>query len=420
MPLNDRAAILRRLADLLDENADEIAAINTKELGKPISMSRIEVFDAANLLRGHTEKALHAYGDVLGQNANPADLIFTRREAVGVVGCIIPFNYPIELTYQKLAPALICGNACLVKVPSSNPLSVLSTAKYIEQAGIPKNVVQIFAAERDVVDKAIIKNPKVAAIAMTGSSPAGAYIAEKAGGTLKRLMLELGGNDPFIVFDDVDPKLAAQEIAGGRWENNGQICCGAKRFIVHKDIKDRVIAELIEVLKGWKVGDPMEEDTVVSYLVSEAAAKAVEAQVSQTVSEGAKLVWGNGRTGARFEPVILDNVTRDMAIASNMEIFAMVFPVISFETEEEAVEIANNTEFGLSSGVLSGDTLRAFRVAEQIKAGATVVNGNGCYRIYEQAFGGPKMTGIGREGISCGIDEFSVVKTYIVKGAFSK
>lgn len=419
-PLPERAAMLRKLADLLEENRREIGTIITKDMGKPISMAMVECDDAASLLRGHTEKALHLYGEVLGQNG-PGDpeLIFTRREALGVVCCIIPFNYPIELTFQKLAPALIMGNTCLVKAPTSNPLEVLILGKYIAQAGIPGDVVQIFATERDYVTKGIINNPLVAAIAMTGSSDAGVVVARNSASTLKTLMLELGGNDPFIIFDDVDPVLAAEEIAGGRVDACGQICCGTKRIIIQKKIKDEVIKNLIEVLKGWKVGDPMEEDTIVGYLVNENAAKTVEEQVADTVALGAKVVWGSGRTGARFEPVILDDVTRDMPIASDKEVFAMVFPFITFDTEEEAIEIANNTKYGLSSGVLSGNIQRAFRVGKKIKAGGVVLNGHGCYRIYEQAFGGPKMTGIGREGIICGCEEFSQVKTYFFKGAFA-
>ena len=420
LPLIERTAKLRKLADLLEEHAQEIGEILTEDMGKPIEMAKTECYDAANLLRGHCEKALHLYGEVLGQNTpNNTDLVFTRREALGVVACIIPYNFPIELTYQKVAPALVMGNTCIVKVPSFNPLAVLYTKRFFDEAGIPDGVCQIFAAEREAVNQGIIDSPDVAAVAMTGSTEAGAAMASRAVKTLKHIMMELGGNDPFVIFNDVDPKKAAEEIAAGRWENCGQICCGTKRIIIQKGIKEKVIKELIKVLEGWKVGDPMDPDTVVGYLVNEKAAITVENQVRQTVEAGGNIVWGNGRSGARWEPVILDGITPDMDIAKDMEIFASVFPFIEFETEEEAVRIANNTSYGLSAGVLSGDIQRAFRVASKIKAGGVVINGHGCCRIYEQAFGGMKMSGIGREGIICGCEEYSQVKTYYYHGAFA-
>lgn len=420
VPLVKRAEITRRLADLLVENELEIGTMNTKEMGKPLAQSITECEDAATLLRGHTERALHLYGQVLGQNIEEPELIFTRREALGVIGVIVPYNYPIELTYQKLAPALICGNTCVVKVPRSNPLTILAMDKYIKEAGVPENVVQIYCSDGKTTEEAITKNADVAAVAMTGSTAAGKQIMKAAGDTLKPLMLELGGNDPFIVFDDVDPRQAAEEIAAGREDCCGQICCGTKRVIIHESIKDAVIKELIDVLGGWKVGNPLEDGVIVGTLVSEDAAKEVEAQVQHTIDQGATKVWGNGRSGAVWEPVILDNVTKDMDVAQNMEIFAAVFPFITFKTEEEAIEIANNTDYGLSSGVLSGDTMRALRVAGKIQAGAVIANGHGCYRIYEQAFGGYKHSGVGREGISVGIEEFSQVKTIYLKGAFAE
>lgn len=421
-PLIKRVEICRKIADLLVEREVEIGTSNTQEMGKPLVQSITECEDAATLLRGHSERALHLYGQVLGQNIEEPELIFTKREALGVIGVIVPYNYPIELTYQKLAPALVCGDTCVVKVPRSNPLTIMGMKDLLAEAGVPENVVQIYCSDGKTTEEAVTKNPDVAAIAMTGSTAAGKQIFEAAGSTLKRLMLELGGNDPFIIFDDVDPKLAAQEIAGGREDCVGQICCGTKRVIIHEDVKDAVIEELIKVLEGWKVGDPMEEDTIVSYLATEEAAKEAQSQVEYTVSQGAKLVWGRGNEegGARFEPVILDGVTKDMDIAQNMEVFAAVFPFITFKTEEEAIEIANNSDYGLSSGVLSGDTMRALRVAGKIQSGACVANGHGCYRIYEQPFGGYKHSGIGREGISVGIEEFSQVKTIYLKGAFAE
>lgn len=421
LPLTERAEKLRKLADMFEIHTQEIAEILAKDMGKPVAMGRVECVEAAGEIRGHCEKALHLYGEVIGQNAfDNTELVFTRREALGVVACIIPFNYPVELTAQKLGPALIMGNACVVKAPTSNPLAVLYLANLVKEAGIPDGVCQFFSAGRDAVNEGIIDNHDVAAIAMTGSSEAGANVASRAGKALKPVLMELGGNDPLIIFNDVDPKKAAKEISEGHKENNGQTCCSTKRVIIQKGIKDAVISELKKIIDGWKVGDPLEEDTVIGCLINEKAADTVEAQVQHTVQQGAKIVYGNGRTAsARWEPVILDNVTPEMDIAQDLEIFAMVFPFIEFETEEDAIRIANNTSYALSSGILSGDIQRAFRVASKIQAGGVVVNGHGNCRIYEQAFGGPKQTGIGREGIICGCEQFSRVKTYYYHGAFA-
>lgn len=420
LTLTERGAMLNKLADLLEENDEKIGGSIMREMGKPIMMAKTECHDGAFLLRGYVEKAKHFYGEVLSENqpGMENDLIFTKREAIGVVACVIPFNYPIELTFHKVAPALICGNTCVVKVPSQDGLSVLMLSDLCREAGIPEGVIQFFGAERDVVNECVFENPKVDIVAMTGSTEAGLKIAERTSKTLKHTLLELGGNDPIVIFDDVDPAKAAAEIAEGRSDSNGQTCCGTKRMIVQDTIKDKVIEELIKILDSWKVGDPADEDTIISCLVSESAAIKAENQVKQTVEAGAKIVYGKPREGARFYPVILDDVTPDMDIAKDMEVFAMTFPIISFHTEEEAVKIANATKYGLSSGVMSEDMQRAFRVARQIKAGGAVVNGNGLYRHFEQPFGGMKKSGLGNEGISTTLNEFTQVKSYIVKGAW--
>jgi succinate-semialdehyde dehydrogenase/glutarate-semialdehyde dehydrogenase len=419
--LTKRGDILYKLADILIANKDTLARTNTLEMGKPFAQSVVECLDAANLLKGCVQRAKHLYGEVLADNVPGMenDLWFTKREAIGVVCCIIPFNFPIELTFQKLAPALTMGNACLVKAPSSNPLAVTSLEKYAKEAGIPDGVVQFFVAERGVVAESIIENPLVQAIAMTGSSATGVELMRSGALTLKRLFFELGGNDPLIIFDDVEPAKAVQEIMAGRVENNGQVCCASKRFIIQKGIIDAVTTELQKAIKEWKIGDPFDEDTVISTLVSEKEAKTVEEQVNFTVKQGAKLIYGGKRTGARYEPTILTEVSKEMDIAKDLEIFGPVFPLIAFDAEEEAIEIANSSVYGLSSGVMSADMNRAFRVAKQVKAGAVIVNGSGCYRHYDQPFGGPKMTGIGREGISVTLEEYSDVKTYAYKGAFA-
>jgi len=417
-PLIKRGELMYRLADLLDANAERIGLISTAELGKPIMQSIAENHDSANIIRANVERAKHLYGDVLTDNSPglEKDIVFTKREPLGVIGCIIPFNFPVELTFQKIAPALIMGNVVVVKVPTFNPLAVLQLRELIKTAGFPDGVAQFAICDRHVISECIVKNPKVDAISMTGSTSVGVQISKDGADTLKRIFLELGGNDSLIIFDDVNVNLAVAEIINGRFENNGQVCCSSKRIIVQEGIQEELVLKLIEAVKGLKIGSAMERDTIISTLVTEQAAIEVENQIQQTVEQGGRIVFGGKRIGARIEPTILVGVTKDMDISGSMEIFGPVVPIITFKTEAEAVEIANASPYGLSSGVLSGDLVRAFRVGERMKSGTAVVNGSGLYRHLDHPFGGVKMSGVGREGAGISLEEFSNIKVYVMKG----
>ncbi|MGI6005960.1 MAG: aldehyde dehydrogenase family protein [Ruminococcus sp.] len=421
MPLYERGEILYRFADLLEANAEQISQLSAREMAKPILQARVETEDGVKLLRGAVERAKHLYGEVLADNGPgfEKDLVFTRREPLGVIACIIPFNFPIELTFQKIAPALIMGNAVIVKAPSSNPLAVLSLQKLADEAGIPSGVVRFLVCERNVLTECVLKNPQVAAVSMTGSTAAGKQLTKDGADTLKRMFLELGGNDALLIFEDADIDKALDEMVNSRMENNGQVCCSSKRFLIHRSIYDALTQRLVERLKALPRGMAQDEEAMVTSLVSEKAAADVESQIAHTVSQGARLIYGGKREGARVEPTVLADVRRDMDIASDMEVFGPVFPLIPFDTEEEAVEIANNSIYGLSSGLMTKDMNRAFRVGRKLKAGAAVVNGSGGYRHLDQPFGGYKQSGIGREGLSISLEEFSHIKVYAVKGAFA-
>ena len=420
LPLYERGEILYRFADLVEEKASQIGRTLATEMAKPIEQAMGECIDGANLLRAAVERAKHLYGDVLAQNwpGGVDDIVFSKREPIGIIGCIIPYNYPIELTFQKIAPALIMGNAVLVKAPSYNPLAVLSLQKLAVQAGIPADVASFFVCDREASSKGIIENPKVDAISMTGSTAAGIEISRMGAQSLKRLFLELGGNDAFIIFEDADIDKAVDEIIAGRLENNGQVCCACKRFIVHKDIKNQLAEKVIGKIKALKRGSALEKDNVITGLVNEKAAIEVEKQIQRTIDQGAALLYGGSRKGAMIEPAVLTDVTEDMDVASDMEIFGPVIPIIEFETEAEAVAIANNSQYGLSSGIMTSDMQRAFRVGRKLKAGAAVINGSGNYRHLDQPFGGVKKSGIGREGISASLEEFSHLKVYAIKEAY--
>ncbi len=420
-PVYERAEYLYRFADALARDAEYISQLSAKDMAKPIVQARGETMDGVKLLRAAAERAKHLYGDVLSDSGPgfEGDLVFTKREPLGTIACIIPFNFPIELTFQKIAPALAMGNTVLVKAPSSNPLAVLALDKYAKEAGFPAGVVQFFISTRDVVNEHITTNPKVDAVSLTGSTAAGKRMVKDGADTLKRTFLELGGNDAFLIFEDADLDRALDEMVTSRLENNGQVCCSSKRFIVQRSIYDTLAKRLTERLAALKRGDALDETAVVTALVSESAAKDVQAQIEHTIEQGATLLYGGTREGARVEPTVLTGVTPEMDIASDMEIFGPVFPLIPFDTEEEAVRIANNSIYGLSSGLMTTDMNRAFRVASKLKAGGAVVNGSGGYRHLDQPFGGFKQSGLGREGVSISLEEFSHIKVYVVKGAFN-
>lgn len=421
-PVFERSTKMRKFADVLMAHEPETTALLNQEMAKPYIQAKTESIDAASLLRANAERMMHLYGSVLADNTPgmEGDLVFTKREPLGVMLCIVPFNFPIELTFQKAGPALAAGNSVIIKAPSANPLSILSLEAMALEAGLPKDVFRCIACRPADCTEALIKNPRVAGVSLTGSTASGKQVMEEGAATLKRTFLELGGNDAFIIFEDADVNRAVEEMLAGRLENNGQVCCACKRFIVQKNMCPQLTEALVNALKQYKRMQPQEENSRLTALISEKAAIKVTEQIAATVAQGAELVYGGDREGAFVTPAVLANVPETADVAVDMEIFGPVFPIIPFETEEDAVRIANQSSYGLSSGVLSGDMEKAMRVAGQLKAGAAVINGSGTYRHYDQPFGGFKMSGIGREGTSASIEEFSNLKTYVVKGAFRK
>ena len=417
--LYERSQILYKFADIYEKNIEYLIVTLTKEMGKPYSMSRDEVAKVPQNIRGTIEYANHMYGQVMPDNDSDAvgDLVFTTREPLGLIAGVVPFNYPVEAAVLKSVPALVMGNAMIVKAPSSNPMAVLRIGEMLVEAGVPEDVIPFVVCERSASSAAIVSNPKVDAIALTGSTRTGVQMAEDSARFLKPLFFELGGNDPFIICGDADLDTAVDEILSGRLYIAGQTCCAPKRFIVDKKVSGALADKLVERLKKTKIGDAMDPETELATLVSEKAARNVEEQVLETLSEGAELLYGGKRDGAYFDPTVLVNVTKNMRVAKDMEIFGPVFPIIPFDTIEEAIEIANQSSYGLNAGVLSNDIMKAFHIAKKIEAGSVVVNGHSAYRHIDQAHGGVKMSGLGREGISVSLEEFSQIKSYVLKGA---
>ncbi len=417
-PQYKRSELLVKCADAIDQNLEALARTLTTEMGKVISEARAEVDCAAQIFRGFAEMANHFYGQTMSefQKGSETDIIFTKHEPLGVVACITPFNYPAELCYHKVAAALAVGNAVIIKPATDNPLTVMRIAELCWEAGVPGNVLQVVTGQGQKIGRILAEAEGIDKISLTGSTEVGVEVATLAAKTLKHLSLELGGNDPFIVFEDADMDLAVAEAVASRLKNAGQTCVASKRFIVQNTVINEFTEKVVDSLKKIKLGSPLSEDTQLGSLINVKAAQRVLEQVRHTVAQGAKCIYGgNVYDQSYFEPTVLTGVTKDMDIAVGLEVFGPVFPIIGFDTFDEAIEIANHTPFGLQSGVMTKDSSKAIRAASKIKAGAVVINGSGNYRNIDQPFGGVKMSGMGREGVSCTLAEMTQPKSYVLK-----
>ena len=420
IPLHQRLAILETYCQLLtrEETVEKIARVMCEEGGKPIEQCRTEVFANAAIFRIYCAAAYTFYGKTLpynGEARSQGDVAFTIHEPLGVFANIVPFNYPVELAAHKLAPMLVTGNSVVLLPSGKTPRSAVLLVELLLEAGVPANAVCCVIGKGSVVGAAAAGDPRVAAVSFTGSTEVGISLAETCAKSLRPVSLELGGNDPLLIFDDCDYELAMSETIGGRVGNAGQTCCASKRFLIQRGIYEKFVADLVQRLSQLKVGDPADPTVEMGPCVRESSAKDVEAQIQKTVEQGGKLLCGGKRSGAFVEPTVIE-VTPEMDIARDMEVFGPVWPVIPFDTLEEALEIANNTIFGLSSGVITSNMRTAMKVANGIQAGACVINGTGNYRLAHQPFGGYKYSGVGREGAVSTLEEMTQQKMISFKG----
>ncbi len=418
-PLHERVRILRKFMTLVERDRAVIRDTMCAEIGKTLSMCDGEISACIDIFGAYCEKAKVFATETLPMNAEPGctgDILFTVREPLGLIVCIIPFNYPVELYAQKVAPALVAGNAVIVKPSSYTPLSAILLTELLLEAGVPREVIQVVTGSGATIGKQLSAHPDVDAVSLTGSTEVGIETMRSCAEHLAHVFVELGGNDPIIIFDDADVDKAVEETLNGRASNGGQTCCATKRMIVQKGILPLYTEKLIAALKALKVGDPRDPETAYGPLISEKAAEDVEKQIRKTVEQGAVCALGGKRFNKTFmEPTVLTGVTNDMDIAGAMEVFGPVFPIIAFDTADEAIEIANQIPYGLASGVMTADTRIALKVAMEIEAGTCVINGCGNYRTKYHAFGGYKKTGIGREGCGYTLEEFTQVKTVVLK-----
>ncbi|MFV0528416.1 MAG: aldehyde dehydrogenase family protein [Lachnospiraceae bacterium] len=410
----DRAAILFKSAEALMDEQKAIATLLSKETGKPYQQSLGCVDLAAQLFHGYAEKAKHIYGHTL---PNTEDLITVQYEPLGVVVCITPFNFPIELYGHKAAPALAAGNAVVIKPASDTPLSTIYMTEVLIRSGIPAEALNVITGNGSIVGRALADSPKVNGISLTGSTAVGIDIMKHCAQNMTRTFMELGGNDGVIILDDANIDYAVEEAINGRIYNAGQVCCAPKRFIVQNTILQEFSDKLVRRIHSLKIGDPFNPQNDMGCLISENAAIEVEQQVNSTISLGATCLCGGVRYNSTFyQPTVLIDVTADMPIAKDMEIFGPVFPIIGFNTDKEALDILNQSSYGLSGGVIGENTKRAFGIAKQIDAGGAIVNGTGMYRTIYMPFGGHKKSGIGTEGFLETLQEMMRTKSIVFKG----
>jgi succinate-semialdehyde dehydrogenase/glutarate-semialdehyde dehydrogenase len=413
---NERSALLRRWFNLIIEYQHDLGVIMTLEQGKPLAEAKGEVGYGASFVEWFAEEAKRIYGDTIP--APSADKrIVVIKQPVGVVAAITPWNFPNSMITRKAAPALAAGCTFIIRPASETPLSALALAKLAEKAGIPAGVFNVVVGtDARGIGKVLTESPDVAKFSFTGSTPVGKLLIAQSASTVKRVSMELGGNAPFIVFDDADIDAAVAGAMASKYRNAGQTCVCTNRLIVQDTIYDAFIEKLTVSVNALKVGDGMSEGVAIGPLINEQAMNDIDKLVQDSVAQGAKVVTGGERHelgGSFYQPTIMSNVTNNMPIAKN-EIFGPVAAVVKFSTEEEAINIANDTEFGLAAYFYSRDIGRVWRVADALEYGMVGIN-EGIVSNAAAPFGGMKSSGIGREGSKYGIDEYIEVK-YLCMG----
>ena len=400
---------LFNVVEKLKEKRLEFAESLTLEVGKPINESLLEVDRSIETLKLSAEEAKRIYGESVPLDAGMGGkgfFAFTQKEPLGVVAAITPFNYPLNLTIHKIAPAIACKNTVIVKPPTEAPLTVMRFCDLLDEE-FPDGVVNVIPGYGSEVGDHLVISPDVNKISFTGSVTTGLMISQKAG--MKKVTLELGGNDPTVILEDADLDKAVKGIINGAFLNAGQVCMGVKRVIVEDEIADEFAEKLVEATQKLVMGNPMDSKTTLGTLISEKAAIQVEETVNNAVREGAKILTGGNRDGAFYEATVIDNVAPDMDLVEN-ETFGPVAPIIRVKNIDEAIEVANDTEYGLQAGVFTADYASAMRCAQEIEAGTVFINKQSTFRTDNMPFGGFKNSGIGKEGIKYAVDEMTKTK----------
>ena len=412
----DRAAVLRKLADLMMENQEDLAALMTIEQGKPLAESRGEVVYAASFFEWFAEEGKRLYGDVIPTHLADRRIIVIK-EPVGVCAAITPWNFPSAMITRKAGPALAAGCTIVIKPAGSTPYSALALCELAERAGVPAGVINVVTGASSQIGEELTSNEKVRKLTFTGSTNIGKVLMKQCADTVKKISLELGGNAPFMIFEDADIDAAVIGALQSKYRNSGQTCVCANRILVHDRVYDEFSEKLSNAVSKMKVGDGFGEGIELGPLIDLAAVEKVESHIVDAVGKGAMVAAGGSRHalgGTFFQPTVLTNVKVNMAVA-NEETFGPVAPLFRFHSDEEAIQMANDTEFGLAAYLYSRDIGRVWRVSEAIEYGIVGIN-TGIISTESAPFGGMKESGIGREGSKYGLDEYVEVKYLCMAG----
>lgn len=400
---------LYEVYEKLKENKKELAKLLTLEVGKPIKESLVELDRSIETLKLSAEEAKRIYGETVPLDAGingKGFFAFTQKVPLGVVGAITPFNYPLNLSIHKLAPAIAAKNTVVIKPPLDAPLTIMKFAELVDEV-FPAGVINTVSGYGTEVGDALVTSPDVDKISFTGSVATGLSIANRAG--MKKVTLELGGNDPLVVLDDANVDEAVLGVMRGAYLNAGQVCMGVKRVIVDNSIADEFAEKLVKETSKLKTGNPLDENTDVGPLIHESAAIMVEEAVNNAIKDGAEVLCGARRDGTFYKPTVLDNVTSDMDLVVN-ETFGPIAPIIRVNSVDDAIKEANNTDYGLNAGVYTESFRNGLRCANEIEAGTVFVNKQSTFRTDNMPFGGFKNSGTGKEGIKYAVEEMTKSK----------
>ncbi|MBL1422189.1 MAG: NAD-dependent succinate-semialdehyde dehydrogenase [Alphaproteobacteria bacterium] len=412
----ERAIILRRWFDLVMRDQQKLAAILTAEQGKPLTEAMGEIAYAASYIEFYAEEAKRINGETMQSHIKDGRVIVIRQ-AIGVVAAITPWNFPAAMITRKLAPAMAVGCTTVLKPAGETPLTAIALAELAVEAGVPDGVINVITGKASEIGSVFCESPDVKALTFTGSTEVGKILMRQCADTVKKLGLELGGNAPFIVFDDADLDAAVEGAIASKYRNAGQTCVCANRLYVHDKVYDAFVEKLKQRVAGLKVGDGVHADTLQGPLINQAAVDKIEQHIEDAISKGAKLVLGGKRHalgGTYFEPTILTEVNKDMMVTGE-ETFGPLAPIYRFSSDQEVIDLANATEFGLAAYFYAQNISRVWKVAEALEYGMVAIN-SGLLSSELAPFGGIKESGFGREGSHHGTDEFTNLKYMLMAG----
>lgn len=414
----ERSKIIEKFVSMALSRIDELATLLTRETGKPIKESYEEMRKFLSIVPTYIERSKHMYSDFIPEGLTKDSehtITSTSRHPIGVVAIFVPSNMPVVTFAHKVPSSLLMGNTVIIKPSSKAPLTITKLTYLLRSSGVPAGVLQIIQGKGETTGQALAAHPDIQLISFTGSTVSGMKVMEQASHNLTRVLLELGGNDASIVCEDADIDLAVDEIIKGRMSNSGQEAASSKRVLIHETIKDKFTEKLVDKVKSLKVGSPSSQDTDIACLIDERATIKVENQVKKLIDDGAKLLCGGRRIDNVYEPTVITDVVASMGIANNLEVLGPVIPLITYSSIKNAIDIVNNSPYGLTASIFTKDLKTSFQVASKLEVGTVIINGRTSYRSADMPFGGWKYSGFGTEGVTSTLEQLSLVKVTVLK-----